>query len=213
MVGGIVIAIWCLVTDLPMEMRIVLTIAAISAIIWGVKGVLGIVDWWRGITPSASVILKTRRDSQTFWDDIKKAGHVWAFWYNGGDARNQRIFDVKQPKKLVLLDRSDDALMGYHSDLFDTPKDTQKSLIKDTAEAAERAGIKVKYWPSPMPFSMTFFEPESPTGRVQLEIQIPHAPLNESLSMVFHKDKHAVIYGHLLMFFDKAYPTDKQAVN
>lgn len=153
-----------------------------------------------------AVELVTRGSTKAFWDEVKKTGHVWALWYNGGDAKNEKIFDDMCIRKLALLNGSDDTLMGYHSRLYQTPKEIQKGLIKDTAEAAEKAGIKVKYWPNPLPFSMTFFEPESSSAKVQLEIQIPGAPLRESLSMIFHKHRDMIIYESLLAFFKRAYP-------
>jgi hypothetical protein len=150
--------------------------------------------------------LKTRKSPPSFWDEVEKAGQVWAFWYNGGDALNRKIFQqFKRPNKLVLLDNKDDALLDYHARLHHTQKDTQRIAIRDTADAAKKAGIEVKYWPNPMPFSMTFFEPESQNGRVQIEFQIPDAPIDQSPSVVIHREVYPDVYGNLLAFFRRAH--------
>ncbi len=158
-----------------------------------------------------SAELRTRKSHPPFWSEIERAGQVWAFWYNGGDAFNRKIFEkFKRPNKLVLLDNNDDALLDYHVRLHGGQKDTLKTMIRDTTNAAKQAGIDVAYWSSPMPFTMTFFEPESQNGRVQVEFQIPGASLDDAPSVTIHRSAEPQIYSDLLAFFKRALGDDSK---
>jgi hypothetical protein len=150
-------------------------------------------------------ILKTRESGGSFWEELAEADRVWAFWYNGGDARNRRIFEqLKRPNRLVLLDNTDNTLLDYHIGLYGGKRDTLHNAIRDTAIDAANAGIEVKLWPHPMPFTMTIFDPESLNGRIQVEFQIPGAPLNQSPSVIVHRRTDAQIFLNLLEFFKRA---------
>jgi hypothetical protein len=148
-------------------------------------------------------LLQTRGTLPSFEDELRESDRVWAFWYNGGNARNQQIFrEIKKPHRLVLLDPNS-RFLDYHSGLYGEPVDTMKRKIIDTADNAKKEGVEVKFWDNPLPFTLTIFDPESLAGRIRVEFQIPGGALGQAPSVMVYRRTDPKIYADLLAFFKR----------
>lgn len=142
---------------------------------------------------------------------LEEADCVWALWNTGQDAWRRHLLRNPKIKRLILPDPHSDALQLLASGRGRQHYELVTEITATTGEAKE-GGIPVRWFFGLIGNTMTFVNPESGHGWVQIEVVF--APMDSQTCPSFRVNQdgpYRSLYDALLEVYNKVWDASKPA--